>query len=325
MASTWTELDPALRERIEQKRFWNQMLAEYDFTNIEFCQEIFADGYDDQLSPEALAIATTTLRDRKWAETPKYIEDIGSCGTPWKPGVLPAHLVEITVNKKSQLVELPEVRVEIDTKQYETMLKLAPKRETDFLRVYGRVLCYCYRLGLPVGRLSAIAMERTGWKLSEHERLQENAKKYSHLVATTDMWLADWFTKASAYCNTMSQVDILIDVYVQAAKYNTRQPRINKLAVSDRTKANRTVIRRLFLRLVSAGLMIEQPEKYTYEQIKGRPNSEARIVNLDPMQQNRWNRYEALPSIDRSAIAENRQVVNFLRKNGQWMGTKPPQ
>ncbi|MBM4536451.1 hypothetical protein GS433_18845 [Rhodococcus hoagii] len=316
------DLDPELRERIVEKRFWEQVLVDYDFTDPEFCQDIFAEGADDWLSPEALGLATTTLRDRQWFRNPPGIEGIGSCVQKMRPGVLSSHAVKVVIKKEEYIIELPEVTVQVDTKQYETMLMNASDKETEFLRVFGRCLAYCYRLGLQVGKLATIAMQRMKWKWSTIERLQENAKKFCHLVKTTDEWLAGWFERAAAKCNTMKQIDILVDVYTWAAMHNTRQPRINKVAVADRVGCTRTSIINLFKKLENAGLLVEQPEKFTYDYVAGRPNSEARIINLDSDQVNRWVNYEKLPSPDRSEErrTEKQRKLAVLANNGYWRG-----
>lgn len=304
-------------EKMFEKKFWDQAIADTDWTP-EYCEEFLADDISRHCSIEYLATATSYLQDVKSSKTKRVIPNISSCDQKIEvlPGTLLSHMVSYQIKGEQRLLELPEVQVQIDDKPYVTLLRGVRqntsgigKFEDDFLRAFGRSLAYCIRLAIPTGKIITVAMEEMHWKWDVIQRFKENAEKYAFLIRTEDYWLADWVERAAAICNTQQQVDVLAWIYCRAATFNTRQPRICKKTLSDQTGISRGSIRNLFDKLEKNGLMVQQPEGY--RTVNGVVKSEARIVNLDPKQVNRWIFYEKLPTIDRSKEKKERKAAKL--------------
>lgn len=279
-------------EYVRERIFWDQEIKYTDWSDSELVQGILNDAdIMKSCSIEFLATAETYAKEHK---LPGYADRPDN---RFKVGVLNSHPVDLVIGGAPLMIELPEVTVKADDKPYVTYLENVDKR--DLFKAFSRALAYCYRLGISTGRIVTIAMKRGKYKWSTVQRFQAWAKRVAGNLKTVDYWLADWFMRAVEYCNTIDQMLVLKQVYIQAATYNTKQPRICKKTLSALTGVHRQVIRRLFDRLIKAGLMTEQPEGYRYVAGLG-PKSEARIINLDPTDLDRWSTYEVLPSIDRT-------------------------
>jgi len=300
-------IDNDLLDRILEKRFWDKTLEDTVWTP-DFCHEFLESEESLHCSSEYLASASSYMNDLKNKKKKLYIPNISSCEQKLdtvEPGVLMSHAIRYEIKKQEYLLELPEVRVKVDDKPYVTRLQNVRnntssngKFEADFMREFGRALAYCYRLDISTGNICTVAMREMKWKWEVIQGFCDNAQKYKTLVRTEDYWLAEWVERAAAVCNTQQQVDILLWIYIQAATYSTRQPRICKKTLADQLGIGRPSVRNLFNKLEKNGLLNEQPEGY--RNTSAGPKSEARIINLDPEQANRWMFYEKLPAIDRS-------------------------
>lgn len=304
-------IEPELLDKIIWKSFWDRMIEETVWTP-EFVQDFFDSDEHLHCSAEFLATAHSYQDDLVYNfNAPK--PNISSSGQKFTPGILNSHAVQYEIKNQKQLLELPSIEVTVDAKPYITLLQSVKqnsssvsKVESDFIKAFGRSLAYCYRLGLATGPLSVVAMREMGWKWETIDRFKAEAKKYAGRVATVDSWLAGWVERAAVVCNTQQQIDILVWVYCQAAQFNTRQPRICKSTVGLELGVSRKSISNLFQKLEKHGLMVQQDEERVVR--NGELLSNARIVNLDVEQPNRWTFYAPQwPAPDRSKEARMRK------------------
>jgi len=235
-------------------------------------------------------------------------------------GHLENHLVEVEIKKQQYIIELPEVEVWKNPVSYITRMKQAEpgKVKLELLRC----LAYCYRYGMPTGLVVTEAMKH-GLKWQEIERIKDKARKNATKVTTIDVPLREWFEQAVVYCNSLTQVDVLVWIYKEAATYTTMQPVICKSRLAGQVGCDRKVVRRLVDRLEKVGILQQAPETMkTYDHAAGLPLSNPRILNLDPRQPGRWWFMETVPGPDRSIErkTEKQRKLAVLANNGYWRG-----
>lgn len=318
--------------RVMDKKFWDDLCKDTEFT-----PELVIDLYEDEVflrdcSKEFKSL-TENHRDyylRNDLITPrlddvdKYqlVEDIISCATPksedkYTPGYLNSHVVETTIKGVPYFVELPEVRVQQDATPYVTHLdavariKRATKVDPGYRKSLMRSFAYCHRLNINVAPLYAHAYAQ-GYKTNELDRMNRSVARIADRLKTQDYYLADWAQRALEHCNTVVQCNIIRWVYIRAAMFNTKQPRICKKTIALELGCNRNIIIRLFKRLESAGLMVQREETYSYDYVRMAPKSNARIVNLDPSESNRWEDYKEELTLKRTSSEDETVYIEDI-------------
>jgi hypothetical protein len=305
--------DPDLWERLEEKRFWEQMESCTPWEDEQFIAE-FLD--DDQLtlhcSKDYLIRANATHRAYQ-RKNRGYIPNISSCVQSFKPGEFGSHVIQVTIKGVQTLVELPSVQTSLDDKPYVT--RLNDVHEELFIGEFCRSMAYCTRLGINTGRIEQIAGRVMGWKPERIDRVRERAETYAPLVATQDQWLAECIERLAIECVTMQQVQILVWIYEQAARYNTRQPRVCKKTIANQLGISRKSVQNLLAKLERRGLIVQSPEKWSNKQ----NISDARFLNLDPDQPNRWENYIEMKNgapdhslVNRSRTQRNKAALDQL-------------
>ena len=292
--------DPDLWERLEEKRFWEQMESCTPWEDEKFVAEFLA---DDQLtlhcSKDYLLRANATHRAYE-RNSRRYIPNISSCVQTFMPGEFGSHIIQVTIKGVQTLIELPSVQTSLDDKPYVT--RLNDTHEEQFIGEFCRSMAYCTRLGINTGRIEQIAGRVMGWKLERIDKVRERAETYAPLVGTQDQWLAERIELLAVECVTMQQVQILVWIYKQAARYNTRQPRVCKKTIANQLGISRKSVQNLLVKLENKGLLVQSPEKWSSTQNR----SDARFINLDPEQANRWENYIEMKNGSPDHSLENR-------------------
>ncbi|MBJ7479700.1 hypothetical protein [Rhodococcus sp. (in: high G+C Gram-positive bacteria)] len=289
----------------------------------ELSEIIFSTDLELHLPLEEINIARTYH-----ASTVSYMDShliykgIDTVGKKCTPGILPSHEVLVTIKKEMIKVVLPEVDVWRNPVSYVTAVEQASGSELG--KVLLRCLGYCYRLGMPTGKIATAAMSK-GMKWDTYAKIQEKAKKYSDRLPTIDATLSDWVTEAALYCNTIKQVDMLVWIYREAATYCTMQPVICKARMAEQLGCSTKAIRNLVGKLQKNGMLEEGPESSrAYDHVAGRPNSNPRILNLDIRQDGRWWMQSLTPPPDRSIEKKlmKQRKTEVLAGNGYWKESK---
>lgn len=243
--------------------------------------------------------AASTDKDQKVNTIYRNIASVGHL----KNGVLPSHQVEANLGWDTFTIELPEVEVYKSAKSYVTQMQ-----ETNNAgKTLASCIKYCHLYNLPQSELFSIAFDK-GLTVNQVKKISEKAAIQSTQLETFDQKALAFFTGAIEFCNTYTQIQILIELYKEACKFLTMQPRFSKKRAARVVGCDRVVIRRLFARLEKAGLMNESPETTkAYDHDAGMPLSDARIVNLDPTAPGRWWMLDEAPGPNRTPEKRERK------------------
>lgn len=272
-------------ERSQEKKFWDQCLHD-TLWSPEFVEDFLNSDLTLHCSSEYLAVAE---QYKKYFDQQK------------RPITFKSHIIECNINDGIYFLELPAVKLDekVDVTPYINMISGVIKiKESTGIDLgvntaITRSIMYAVRLGLNLAPIYRVAM-KYGIKLAGIDRITARCEKVFKKVQTIDIWLVEWLQTAARSCNSINQLMILKQIYIQAAKFNTKQPRICKSTISNRLNIDRKIIRRLFDRLIQRGLISESPETYQYDFINRKPISDARIINLNyGNEPDRWISYKA--------------------------------
>lgn len=279
---------------------------------------VVLDSNTDEDYKDAVLRAYSSASSSHPSTFPVVISGKEYCVTP---GVIQSHQVEVSIKDGDMIVELPEVEVWPNATPF--VARINGCNEKNLRKELFVCLCYVYRFGMDDKAVLTAAIER-GMEYKAVKAVAISAgKKWMDAPTLDNQYMIEWFKRAVKHCNSWNQVDILVQVYIEAMTYNNSQPAISKQRIAERVGVTRQAIMKFFKRLERDGILVEGPESMKeYDYKAGIPLSNPRILNLNPEKENgRWEgmNLKAAPNRSKEAKEAKRKLkTQVLANNGYW-------